>query len=272
MGEAKIRARKAEDDSLILGWVHPGHVSARFMDSVIDTLVADARRGSFSRIIERGGTTACGSGPRIANARNMVVQRFLLTEANWLLMIDTDMVFRPHDVQRLIEAADPEERPIVGGLCFGGGRSDRIYPTMYRLVKPEDDGSPVQVIETYPSNGLCGVDATGAAFLLMHRAVLEKMGAEYAGPAPWFVEGTVYHGLSFGEDWAFCMRAKQMGYPVFVHTGVKIGHEKPLVLDELAFLEYKSRRDAEELRPKLALVQGSLAVPDSKLIVPGVDQ
>lgn len=236
MGEARLRERQSEERSLVIGWVHPGHVSARFMDSMLDTIRADAARGTHSRI---KGTIACSSGPRIASARNGVVQRFLAMDANWLLMVDTDMVFRPADVTRLLDSAS-EDKPIVGGLCFGGGRTERIYPTMYRLRKPEHGESPVEIITDYPE-GMCEIDATGAAFLLMHRQALEKIGAEYAGVAPWFIEGSVYHGISFGEDWAFCMRAKQLGFPIYVHTGVKIGHEKPQVIDEATFLRSKEQ-------------------------------
>src|SRR5450756_755286 len=50
----------------------------------------------------------------------------------------------------------------------------------------------------------------------MHRSTLLTIGAKYGKPAPWFSEGTIYKGLTFGEDWAFCMRAKDLGIPIYV--------------------------------------------------------
>lgn len=231
-------------ETLALGYVHPGHVDAHFMQSVVNTLATDSHR-TPPRILRGGAVIAVGSGPRIAEARNQVVESFLKgSQADWLLMIDTDMVFAVEAVDKIMEAADPETRPIIGGLCFGGGRSGVMFPTMYRLRKAEPNQSPVEVIEDYPEDALCEVDATGAAFLLIHRGVLENMGKVYEGsPYPWFLEGSVYKGTKFGEDWAFCMRAKEAGYPIYVHTGCKIGHVKPQVLDEDAWLAFKAKKE-----------------------------
>jgi hypothetical protein len=92
---------------------------------------------------------------------------------------------------------------------------------------------------------MCEVHATGAAFLLIHRSVLTKMGEIYReSPYPWFLEGSVYKGTKFGEDWAFCMRAIEAGFKIHVHTGVKIGHVKPQVLDEDAWLAFKAQKNA----------------------------
>ena len=242
-------------DTLAIGYVHPHEVSALFMQSVVNLMVADHGRGSKRRL---EATIAVGSGPRIASARNDVVRTFLRSSAEWLLMIDTDMVFAPSAVDRLLEVADPTHRPIVGGLCFGGGRGGRLFPTLYRL-RPTSDGhpEPVEVVEDYPEDTLVRVDATGAAFLLMHRATLKRIGRTYGGdrmdgPAPWFIEGSVYKGLSFGEDWAFCMRAKELGIAVHVHTGVEIGHVKPVVLGSEQFAAFRAKRDAIGLEGILA--------------------
>jgi len=229
--------------SLGVGYVHPGHVDAHFMQSMLNVVAMDHRRDT-PRILDGGLVIAVGSGPRIAEARNQVVSQFLAQKAEWLLMIDTDMTFSNDMLDKIMDAADAEEFPIVGGLCFGGGRSGIMFPTLYRLRKVENvNESPVQVIEDYPDDAMCEVDATGAAFLLIHRGVLEKMGEVYKdSPYPWFLEGAVYKGTKFGEDWAFCMRAKEAGYKIHVHTGVKIGHVKPMVLDEDAWFAFKEKK------------------------------
>lgn len=233
-----------KDESLALAYVHPGHVDAHFMQSIVNVLVDDSHRQN-PRVLRGGSYIAIGSGPRIAEARNQCVLSFLNEcQAAWLLMIDTDMVFPVSALDKIMEAADPETAPIIGGLCFGGGRSGVMFPTMYRLVKPELNESPVQTIEEYPPDAMCEVDATGAAFLLIHRSVLQKMGETYKdSPYPWFLEGSVYKGTKFGEDWAFCMRAKTEGFPIHVHTGVKIGHVKPQVLDEDGWLAFKAKKN-----------------------------
>src|SRR5438128_10390565 len=73
-------------------------------------------------------------GPNISTARNKIAADFLTRPTPWLLMVDTDMVFAGDALDRLIAAADPVERPIVGALCYSPVEGAE-YPTMYELVE-----------------------------------------------------------------------------------------------------------------------------------------
>ncbi|MDE2022367.1 MAG: hypothetical protein KGI71_05665, partial [Patescibacteria group bacterium] len=145
-------------DQVVLGWVHPGHVSGRFMDSVLRLMY---QSGNDLVMGEKpyftiAGHTHVESGPRIATARNEIVTRFLEKEewkdVEWLLMVDSDMTFDGLLLNRLLKTARPEgpegrvEQPVVGGLCFGGGHG-MMFPTMYRIVDPaENEGNPVTIV------------------------------------------------------------------------------------------------------------------------------
>lgn len=212
-----------------------------------------------------GGTIELLSGPRVAEARSQIIDAFLKLDdsVQWLLMIDSDMTFEGDALCQLLGHAYGgriKENPnnpdihVIGGLCFAGGRT-RMFPTIYEAeTRVAHDGSeqvvPNPVLD-YPRNKLVKVLATGAAFLLVHRDVLKRMrqpfpngyGTTPSGepnPYPWFVEGTG-KGVQFGEDIAFCMRANALGYEVYVHTGVKIGHLKTIELNEEVWDEYLER-------------------------------
>ena len=77
--------------------------------------------------------------------------------------------------------------------------------------------------------------------------VLQRTGAtrQTVNPYPWFVEG-VSGERQFGEDVAFCQRARALGYGVWVHTGVKTGHSKPRLLDEDLYDEYRQKQQMAE--------------------------
>jgi hypothetical protein len=114
-------------------------------------------------------------GSNLSAPRNTLVRRFLeYGLADWMLMLDTDMVFRPDLLERLLEHADPVEAPIVGGLCFGFDDKGDIQPTLFGLVG--DEGSP-QVIRyhEWPPDSMFQVAATGAACLLIHKSVFEAI-------------------------------------------------------------------------------------------------
>ena len=238
----------------VVSWLFPEQVSGWFTKSLVDLVLHDTTDGSgFLRDRERSGFIALSSGPRVAEARNKIIDLFAenYPACDWLLMLDTDMTFSPDLLERLMAVADPTEAPIVGGLCFAGGRSNEPYPTIYRLVQNEGYAT-VDRVHDYPRDALVKVGATGAACLLMHRAALATMQAQFGktdtgatNPYPWFVEGAVGpKGEPWGEDIAFCLRAHALGIPVHVHTGVRLGHMKTQIIDEVM---YDNHRRAREL-------------------------
>lgn len=198
-----------------------------------------------SQRLLRGSEIALMSGPRVAEARSQIVDQFLTSPIcegiDWLWMVDDDMTFEPDCLERLVEAAHPTERPIVGGLCFAGGQGLPMRPTLFRITAEWGDMEP---IHDYPHDTLCKVDATGAACLLIHRQVFIGMKAAFGtradgsnNPYPWFVEGmTNRRGGPYGEDTAFCIKANSLGIPLYVHTGVRLGHVKSFELTEDAYL------------------------------------
>ncbi len=238
-GEAKRR-----DDAstrAVIGFIHPGDVAGAFMDSVCRTMLAEVRMDGL--LGPGGGYINLQSGPRIAEARSQVVEGFLTSEiyrpAEWLFMVDSDMVFPAETLRALIQAADPVERPIMGGLCYAGYSPETCYPTIYDLSTDDDGHWIVQPVTEFPQPALVKVGATGAACMLVHRTVLQKMYEHFQylpngqiNSYPWFVEGHVdAKGRQIGEDIAFCIRAQSIGFPVYVHTGIEVGHRKNIILN-----------------------------------------
>lgn len=223
--------------TMAIGYVHPESINAYFMNSLVQTLIADFK--GEKRI--KGRVIAIRSGPLVDRARNQIVQLFLEhpDQPDWLLMVDTDMTFGPHQVRKLFQAADAEEYPVVGGLTFAGTSGD-LWPVMMVIDKDRQ----IQQVLSYPKDAMCKVSITGAAFLLIHRGVLEAMAEEYSDTlAPWFAfaYGQIKansHDAPLGEDATFCLRAGKMGYPIHVHTGVDVGHLKSRVLNQAEYDRY----------------------------------
>lgn len=210
----------------LIGFCSGGSVSDLFLRSILRLVQWENEHHPGRITPPDGGIVHIRSGPRIASARNAVVRTFLADKpkAEWLLMLDTDMVFEPDLLDHLISVADRDDRPIVSALAFGGGYGETIFPTMYRMGY-----AGLKVMETFPPDELVAVDGTGAACLLLHRDALVKVGQAYAPPYPWFVEAES-NGMEIGEDLAFCIRARRCGLPIYVHTGIQVGHVKPKVL------------------------------------------
>jgi GT2 family glycosyltransferase len=211
-------------DRVVIGYVTGGWNRNEFTAS----LLAVCMEGET----QVRAVVALESGPNISTGRNLIVREFLDGNlAPWLFMCDTDMSFPAGTVDRLIAAADPAERPVVGGLCFSLSQGQK-YPTMYELVEGAPGGLAFRRYREWPEDACVRVSATGAACLLMHRDALLAVEKHANDPAaPWFRESAIGAPMSLmGEDLTFCLRCAAAGIPVHVHTGVKAGHMKTTML------------------------------------------
>lgn len=220
--------------SVFLGYLHPNGLSASFHKSLLDLVQYDAGK----HLRQYGAVRSAGYG--LPEARNYLAEKTLELGYDWLLFVDADMGFRPDTLDRLVEAAHPTDRPIVGGLCFvwkdrgpdgfNGVRSEPL-PTIYDYI----DGD-FRSRAHYPVDQLIPVAATGTAMLLIHRSALEKVRDEY-GPT-WFDRVPKGDGSGLmGEDISFFMRTGSIEVPAFVHTGIRTTHHKEIFVGESDFWE-----------------------------------
>lgn len=228
-------------DKVFLGFLHPGTVNTDFMVSVMNLWAYDAQHNR--RLFDGGGIAHYQAGANLSKPRNMLAQQFMESKASWLLMVDADMTFQPNALDQLIQAADPVDRPIVGGLCFGLD-GEGSAPTLYDIFQGENGEPEVGRYRQWEPGSLMKVAGTGTAFLLVHRSVFEKFDAFEPKPGvtafnkafPYFQE-TEYFGKPIGEDLTFCFRAGFLNIPVYVDTSCLIGHIKTreLTLDNYLY-------------------------------------
>lgn len=221
------------DGQVQIAYLHAHHVSHSWHESMMRLAAYDS--ANECRIVSTGGPfmIRCDAGG-LVESRNLAVQRYLdETDHEWLFLIDTDMGFAADTVDRLVEAADPAERPVVGGLCFAlrevrydglGGRRVMPVPTLFNIARTPAGHIGFSTRWEFPDNTLVQVAATGAACLLVHRTAVEKLRAEHGDH--WFDQVRYQDGRLLSEDLSFCYRLGAAGLPVFVHTGVKTTHHK----------------------------------------------
>jgi glycosyltransferase involved in cell wall biosynthesis len=187
-----------------------------------------------------------GRSTELSHARNTGAAAFLSSESDWLLWWDSDIGAEPDALERLLEVADPVERPIVGGLAFiegeyshdgRGGLGSSLSPTLYDWTWAEPKSGMPGAYKMLPRDRwepgeVTRVGATGTGFLLTHRTVYEKISRwlveNEAPPHIWFERIPGPDGERCGEDISFCMRAHQLDMPVYVHTGVTTTHQKTI--------------------------------------------
>lgn len=226
--------------SVQVAYLHGTRVSHSWHQSMMNLIAYDKTVGQ-NLIRSMPFAVQCSGPNSLVEGRNLAATKFLdETSDDWLFFVDTDMGFQPESLERLVFAADVDQRPIVGGLCFAlkymgsdgsGGFHARPVPTLYMLAKNADQGMGFANRFIYPPDALVQVAGTGAAFLLIHRRVLTAM-REKDGDT-WFNMIAYGDGTTVSEDLSFCYRAAQYaGAPIFVHTGIKVTHHKEFWLSE----------------------------------------
>jgi len=209
-----------------VGWLDDGECQGTFTESLLGMIVP----GCMNRVIR--GWIRYETGPVLDRARNELAERFLRTDGEWLLSIDSDMIFQPDLADRLLEHADPEERPIVSPVCYGITSDLGVFPSVFGVGE-----LGFYVRHDLPVDQLVRVDGVGAACTLIHRTALERIGE--VGPGRWY-DHLMLRGKPIGEDLSFCVRAAAAGIPIWVHTGIPIRHLKIRVaIDEPYYRQWR---------------------------------
>lgn len=139
---------------------------------------------------------------------NMVKKALENPETDYVLFIDSDIVFEPDTMLKLLKDAE---------------RGDGIYTAAYAykdgsngIVGRDSNGDPIILDNIKDRRLLIETKLVGLGMALISRNVLVKMSEEFA---------ELFHPFSHsGEDYSFCMRAKECGYKAYIDLDICCGH------------------------------------------------
>ena len=151
-------------------------------------------------------------GSLIYDARETIAKFAIQKNYDYVLYVDSDMVFTAEDVKKLVS----HDADICSGLYVSrrGENKNIIYrDVITRRRFPKRD--PKLIHDTLTS-GYGEIAACGFGFCLIKTSVMKSMYKKYKALFEPF--------KGVGEDIAFCIRARQCGYKIFTDRDVKLGH------------------------------------------------
>lgn len=144
---------------------------------------------------------------------------------DFLMWIDSDIMFTPKHFKKLLS----HKKDIVSGiyLMSDGEHFATCKKWDEEYFKKHGHFKFMTQKEIRGKNVLMEVSYTGMGFMLIKKGVFESM--EY----PWFspIVKKIGNIVDFTmEDVAFCLKAKENGFKIFVDQTVIVGHEKRAIL------------------------------------------
>ena len=165
----------------------------------------------------------------VDRARGMLATRFLQSDYDVLMSVDSDIVFNAADVFTVCDQA--AEYGIVAGAYVKRDDERAPIPASHfelgqTVVLGGADPTPVPV--RWPAGGFVAVHRRVFEGVIKHHALPlcneGERGAFYPLYTPFWIphENHAAHYLS--EDWAFFERAREAGFPAYLNPAVKLQH------------------------------------------------
>jgi hypothetical protein len=160
------------------------------------------------------------SGYPVDRVRNQICRRFLESDAEYLLMIDDDVVPPPTVLDMARHRKD-----VVAGLCYAYTPSTGYYTVAYEPPAADGERPPrLPIGDGIEGHGLLEVELTGTACLMVHRRVLEGV------DRPWFAMELDEDRLVIAdsEDFSFCRKIRAAGFSVWLDSDTVCCHFRTL--------------------------------------------
>lgn len=145
----------------------------------------------------------------LAEVRNVLLDQFLDTDAEYLLSVDSDIVVPPDILRQLLPLAD--ERTVVAAAIsnIAGKPLDGRIPGNFMIEETVGDQRLIRHPSSYPVEGTLEVAVTGACALY---------------PRSLFEAGVRWGQHRQGEDCSLCAAARAAGFRVLVNFDCRPEH------------------------------------------------
>lgn len=160
-------------------------------------------------------------GSLIYDSRNHLVQQAVSWGADYMMWFDSDMTFPQDVIERLLKHM--ENSDIACGIYFR--RVAPFEPVIYKRVDAQGDS---EKYNDYPKDSTFNVEGMGFGCVMVKTSVFLDMVLNQGGG--WFTPFENY-----GEDLAFCLRAKRLGYKMICDSTIKCGHVGHMVVSEASY-------------------------------------
>lgn len=168
-------------------------------------------------------------GSLVYSSRNDLARAAVKYNADFVMWFDSDMVFEPDTMQRLLKDYEEKKGDIISGLYFR--RVAPFTPVLYDSFEITAEGLFYVPTKTVKDD-VFEVAGCGFGGVLMPTDVIFDVIGKYGSPFD-PIGGN-------GEDLSFCWRARECGYKIVCDPAVSLGHVGHQVIDRQYYEAYQS--------------------------------
>lgn len=185
-------------------------------------------------MLKKFDQTVIGSeiGSLIYTARNNLATKAVQMDADFVLWLDSDMVFPPDTLERLYNDYKAEKGDIISGVYFR--RVAPFKPVLFDKLDITEAGTFTTEFDKIPDD-IFEVQGCGFGCVLMPAEVLMDVIGKFGNP---------FDPLpTAGEDLSFCWRARQCGYRIVCDPSITLGHVGNMVIDRSFYESYQTHEE-----------------------------
>ncbi len=172
-----------------------------------EDMMADMRAAfwCYQEAGKNGWILKCERGGSAARNKNVIIKEYLEGDCEYLFFLNNDTWPDEGDINTLIDC----DKDIVSGITPAFTYGFHWMGQVVKNVKIKIDETPTQ---------LTSAARAGGPAMLIKRKVLETM------DFPWFDFEQVEPGIEKSEDYAFCDKAVELGFEVWIEPAVVCNH------------------------------------------------
>lgn len=173
---------------------------------------------------------AMKSGSLIYTSRNSLATMAIQMDADYVFWLDSDMVFQPDTLVRMMDTVQKHDIDMLTGLYFRRvpPYSPVLFDKLEMRTKTVLDWSE---FKTIPED-LFEVGGCGFGCVLVNTEVLISVQGKH---------GNMFAPMgNNGEDIAFCIRARDCGYKIICDPSIICGHVGYSVVDDQFFKAFSN--------------------------------
>ena len=175
-------------------------------------------------------------GSLVYTSRNYLALMAMQDEADLIMWFDSDMVFNPDTLLRLLKDID-DGADFVTGVYYR--RTSPFTPTLFSKLDINEEGVAIwDQIEEVPDKGLFEVAGCGFGCVLMKTDIAMDVFKKF---------GRLFSPIGeVGEDLSFCWRARECGYKLMCDPDIPLGHVAHTMVTKDFYKNYKKASEGKK--------------------------